>query len=112
MREIGSFRWFIQYGFETDVFDVYREAVRRSNRQSIQVLSVVGAVTSLITIAYGLTTRQPTEGLWFCAAVVIASVLAGAVLEGFGSAVLLSACSLGFAVTALLLLMNKAVRGL
>lgn len=77
MREIGSFRWFIQYGFETDVFDVYREAVRRSNRQSIQVLSVMGAVTSLITIAYGLTTRQPTEGLWFCAAVVIASVLAG-----------------------------------
>ncbi len=42
----------------------------------------------------------------------IASVLAGAVLEGFGSTALLCGCSLGFTVTALLLLKNKAVREL
>ena len=42
----------------------------------------------------------------------IASVLAGAVLQGLGSAPLLFACALGFTVTAVLLLMNKAVREL
>lgn len=42
----------------------------------------------------------------------IASVLAGAVLQSFGSPVLLFACSLGFAATAVLLLMNKPVREL
>ena len=42
----------------------------------------------------------------------IASVLAGAVLQSFGSSVLLFACSLGFTVTAVLLLINKPVREL
>ena len=79
MKEIGSFRWFSQYGFETDVFDTYREAVRRSNRQSIQVMSVTGIVISLVTIAYGLTTQQATDGLWFCLALLLASSLAAVV---------------------------------
>lgn len=42
----------------------------------------------------------------------IASVLAGAVIQSFGSTVLLFACSLGFAVTAVLMLMNRPVREL
>ncbi len=42
----------------------------------------------------------------------IASVLAGAVLQGLGSAPLLFICSLGFTVTAVLLLVNKPVRDL
>ena len=42
----------------------------------------------------------------------IASVLAGAVLEGFGSTALLAVCSLGFAVTAVLMLMNKHIKEL
>ena len=42
----------------------------------------------------------------------IASVLAGAVLQSFGSSVLLFACSFGFAVTAVLLIINKPVREL
>ena len=42
----------------------------------------------------------------------IASVLAGAVLQSFGSTILLFACSLGFTVTAILLLINKPVREL
>ena len=37
----------------------------------------------------------------------IASVLAGAVLEGWGSTPLLAVCSLGFAVTAVIMLMNR-----
>jgi len=46
------------------------------------------------------------------AMIPIASVAAGAVLQGLGSSVLLFACSLGFAVTAVLMLANKAVREL
>ena len=42
----------------------------------------------------------------------IASVIAGAVLQSFGSSVLLFACTLGFGVTAVVLLMNKPVRDL
>ena len=42
----------------------------------------------------------------------IASVLAGAVLQSFGSTPLLMICSMGFAVTAVLLLLNKPVRNL
>lgn len=40
----------------------------------------------------------------------IASVLAGAVLQLFGSTVLLAVCSAGFALTAVFLLFNKQVR--
>ena len=40
----------------------------------------------------------------------IASVLAGGILQAFGSSVLLFFCSAGFTVTAILLLMNKPVK--
>ena len=42
----------------------------------------------------------------------LASMLAGIVLQSFGSSVLLFICSLGLAVTAVILLQNKAVREL
>ena len=42
----------------------------------------------------------------------IASVLAGVILEALGSTALLTVCSLGFSVTALLLLFNRRVREL
>ena len=42
----------------------------------------------------------------------VASVLAGAVLQSLGSSLLLFACSLGFTVMAVMLLMNKPVRDL
>ena len=42
----------------------------------------------------------------------IASVLAGAVIQLFGSAVLLAVCSAGFTLTALFLLFNKQVRSI
>ena len=46
------------------------------------------------------------------AMIPIASVMAGAVLQGLGSSVLLFICALGFSVTAVLLLVNKPVREL
>ena len=42
----------------------------------------------------------------------IASVLAGAVIQAFGSTILLFACTLGFTATAVLMLLNKSVREL
>ena len=42
--------------------------------------------------------------------VPIASVLAGAVLQSFGSAVLLFVSTLGFAVTAFMTLISKSVK--
>ena len=42
--------------------------------------------------------------------VPIASVLAGAILQGLGSTALLFLCTLGFAVTALLTLKSRAVK--
>ena len=42
----------------------------------------------------------------------IASVLAGIILQSFGSSILLFICALGFAVTAVLLLVNKPVKEL
>ena len=42
----------------------------------------------------------------------IASVIAGAVLQSFGSTVLLFICALGFTATAVMLLINKPVREL
>ena len=42
----------------------------------------------------------------------IASVIAGAVLQSFGSSALLFVCALGFTFTAVMLLMNKPVREL
>ena len=76
MKEIGFFRWFSQYGFETDVFDMYRDAVRRSNRASIRVLSVMALVDAVVMMAYGFSTRQALDGLWFCLAVLVCGALA------------------------------------
>jgi len=76
MKEIGFFRWFSQYGFETDVFDMYRDAVRRSNQASIRVLSVMALVDAAVMIFYSLSTRRSTEVLWFCLAVLVCGSLA------------------------------------
>ena len=59
-------------------------------------LSKVSSITSVLS-----------QGL-----IPIASVLAGAVLQGFGSAPLLFVCAAGFTVTALFLLLNRQVRAI
>ncbi len=63
-----------QYGFEMDVFDKYREAVKRSNRDSIIVLSCISIVTSIATIVFGLTTHQEIAGLYFCLFMLAAGI--------------------------------------
>ena len=68
-----------QYGFETDVFDKYRDAVKRSNRDSVKVLSIISIVTSTITIVFGLTTKQEIAGLYFCLLMLAAGIAGVAV---------------------------------
>lgn len=68
-----------QYGFETDVFDKYRDAVKRSNRDSIKVLSFISIVTSIATIIFGLTTKQEIAGLYFCLFMLAAGIAGVAV---------------------------------
>ena len=69
-----------QYGFQTDVFDKYRDAVKRCNRDSVKVLSCISIVTSIATIAFGLTTKQEIAGLYFCL-FMLAAGIAGVVVS-------------------------------
>ena len=69
-----------QYGFETDVFDKYREAVRKSNRNSVRVLSYISIVACLMTIAFGYLTKQNEEGLAYCL-LQLAAAIAGAIVS-------------------------------
>ena len=58
-------RW-NQYGYDLDVFDKYRDAVRRSNQSAVRVFSVLAVISSLIISVFGLVTKQPIEGAGFC----------------------------------------------
>ena len=72
-------RW-NQYGFETDVFDKYRDAVKRSNRDAIKVLSFISIAASLATIAFGFTTHQDKAGLVYCV-LQLAAAIAGVIVS-------------------------------
>ena len=69
-----------QYGFETDVFDKYRDAVKRSNCDSVKVLSCLSIATSLMMIAYTLVTQKPMAGLAICLAQLAAGI-AGVIIS-------------------------------
>ena len=69
-----------QYGFEADVFDKYREAVRRSNRGSVKVLSCISIVACLMTIVFGYVTKQDEQGLVYCL-LQLAAAIAGLVVS-------------------------------
>ena len=72
-------RW-NQYGFETDVFDKYRDAVRRSNQDALKVFSVLVIASALVITAYGFITKQAKEGAVFCMLSLAAGIL-GAVVS-------------------------------
>lgn len=71
---------FNQYGFATDVFDKYRDAVKRSNRDSVRVLSCITIFACAATIVYGFVTNQDIIGLFFCL-LQLAAGIAGAVVS-------------------------------
>ena len=63
-----------QYGYYPDVFKKYREAVARSNRGSLKVMSVLASVSALLVYVYGITTHQPRGGATYCLLVLLAGV--------------------------------------
>lgn len=61
---MSNFRiWVSQYGYETDVLDKYRDAVRRSNRVSLKVLGAVGICLAILVIVYNITAKKPPTGI-------------------------------------------------
>ncbi len=83
----------------------------------------VGFLLSFINIPLGTTIQRRVErnklskvssilSAGSQGMIPIASVLAGAALQAFGSSILLAICAAGFTITALLLLTNRHVRSL
>ena len=70
-----KFQHWNQYGYHVDVFDKYREAVRRSNRSAVQVFSVLAVFASLTITAFGLIIGQPPMGAVFCVLLLAAGIL-------------------------------------
>ena len=69
-----------QYGFATDVFDKYRDAVKRSNRQAVRVLSFITLFCCIATMVFGFTTNQNLTGLVFCL-IQLAAGIAGVIVS-------------------------------
>ena len=78
MREKVTF-W-NQYGFATDVFDKYRDAVKRSNRDAVKVLSIIALFSCAATIVFGFATNQDLTGLFFCL-IQLAAGIAGILIS-------------------------------
>ena len=68
-------RW-NQYGYETDVFSKYADAVRRSNRGSLRVISAIAVIGIPPVIWYGYATHQVHGGVYFCLGVLFTGILA------------------------------------
>ncbi len=69
-----------QYGFATDVFDKYRDAVKRSNRDAVRVLSCIAIIACIATTIFGFVTKQAKLGLFFCM-LMLAAGGAGAIVS-------------------------------
>ena len=95
---IGKMVFWNQYGFETDVFDKYRDAVKRSNRDSVKVLSFIAIVTSIATIVFGLTTNQEIAGLYFCL-FMLAAGIAGVAVSSCGKCTRVALLTVGYTLS-------------
>ena len=78
MNEQNWFRRFRQYGYETDVFDKYRDAVARYNRSALRVLGMTGCLAGVLTLVFMLINGK-TGGLFF-AVLMLAAGIAGTVV--------------------------------
>ena len=61
MRE--KLRLLNQYGYETDIFDKYRDSVTKSNQIAVKMISVLAIFCTLIIMVFGIVTKQPETGL-------------------------------------------------
>ncbi len=79
MHENNWLKRFRQYGYDTDVFDKYRDAVARYNCSALKVLGIAGSLTGLISLIFMIIDGK-TGGL-FVATLMIAAGIAGTVVS-------------------------------
>ena len=72
MRE--KLRLLNQYGYETDIFDKYRDSVTKSNQIAVKMISVLAIFCTLIIMVFGIVTKQPETGLIYCFLALCAGV--------------------------------------
>ena len=72
MRE--KLRFLNQYGYETDIFDKYRDSVTKSNQIAVKMFSVLAIFCTLVIMVFGIVSKQPETGLIYCFLVLCAGV--------------------------------------
>ena len=92
-----------QYGYQPDVFRKYGDAVRKSNRGSLRVISAIAVIGVPPVIFFGYATHQVHGGVYFLLAVLLAGLFAAVCAfrkNTPGSLLLASGYLLGVAVYA------------
>jgi len=64
MEKTRGIRRLMQYGYELDAFDKYRDAVVRHNRMGLKVLSMLGFLTAVGVTVPLFTGRHPGAWIW------------------------------------------------
>ena len=73
---IERLKFWNQYGYQPDVFRQYGEAVRRSNQGTLQVVSMIAVIGSIVTACFGFATHQVHGGIYFCLGMLAAGIAA------------------------------------
>ena len=73
---IERLKFWNQYGYQPDVFRQYGEAVRRSNQGTLQVVSMIAVIGSIVTACFGVATHQVHGGIYFCLGMLAAGIAA------------------------------------
>ena len=73
MNESNWYRRFRQYGYDTDVFDKYRDAVARYNGSALKVLGPAGCLMGVASLVLMLISGK-TGGLFFAVMTLIAGI--------------------------------------
>ena len=73
---IERLKFWNQYGYQPDVFKQYGEAVRRSNQGTLQVVSMIAVIGSIVTACFGVATHQVHGGIYFCLGMLAAGIAA------------------------------------
>ena len=71
MHENNWFRRFRQYGYDTDVFDKYRDAVARYNRSALKILGISGCAAGLGAMIFMLIDGK-VGGIFFAVLMMLA----------------------------------------
>ena len=74
MRE--RLKFWNQYGYQLDVFRKYGDAVGKSNRGSLRVISAIAVIGAPPVIFFGYATHQVHGGVYFILGVLLAGILA------------------------------------